>query len=244
MKIRLDIEYDGTNFKGWQRQKDQRTVQSEIENALEKIFGVKIILCGSGRTDAGVHALNQVAHFETEKNFDTKVLAKAITANVSKDIVVKKATHVSDKFHAQKSSKRKAYIYKIFNREFPNPILRNYYLHISKPLDLVYLNKISKVLIGEHNFESFKATDADTLTANREIYNACFTLIKEHYVEFFIEANGFLKQMVRNIVGTLLKFHFKKFSEKKLLEILEAKDRTKAGRTAPAKGLYLKDSYY
>ncbi len=242
-RVRIDIEYDGTGYSGWQRQPNKKTIQSELESALGVIFGSKISVVGSGRTDAGVHALNQVAHFDLPKAFEVDKLAKAMCANLPKDIVVKKAIYVPDNFHARKSCVKKSYLYKVISSQSPVAILRNYLCYTSDSIDLVYLNDLSSLFVGTHDFESFRASDANTKTSIRTVYTANWYK-NENYIEFLIEANGFLKQMIRNLVGTLLYMHSKKLPKLKFLEILEAKDRTKAFNTASAHALYLKGAYF
>lgn len=242
-RVLIYIEYDGTNYKGWQKQPTKKTLQSELEKCLRQIFKTDISIFGSGRTDAGVHALNQTAHFDIPKSFEIYKLAKAMSANLPKDIVVKHAVAVPDNFHARKSCIKKTYIYKIFNSKIPSAILRNYTTFVSYPLDIDYLNDLSRLLEGEHDFTSFKATGSNAKTAVRTIYKARWEKSGKN-IKFLIEANGFLKQMIRNIVGSLLYMQFKKMPKVKLLEIMNAKDRTKAFRTAPPQGLYLKKCHF
>ena len=242
-RVLVYIEYDGTNYKGWQTQPKKKTIQLELERCLKTIFKTNISIFGSGRTDAGVHALNQAAHFDIPKSFEINKLAKAMSANLPKDIVVKHAVAVSGSFHARKSCVKKTYIYKIFNSKVPSAILRDYSTHIPYPLDINYLNELSSLLIGKHDFTSFKATDSNAKTSTRTVYEAKWEKTKSG-VKFLIEANGFLKQMIRNIVGTLLYMQFKKMPKDKLIEIMNAKDRTKAFNTAPPQGLYLKKCYF
>ncbi len=242
-RVLIHIEYDGTNYKGWQKQPGKKTIQSELESCLKQIFKTNISVSGSGRTDAKVHALNQVAHFDMPKPFETHKIAKAMSANLPKDIVVKHASPVSHNFHARKSCIKKTYIYKIFNSQSPSSILRNYTCYVSYPLDLTYLNDLAGFLIGEHDFTSFKATNSNAKTSVRTIYQAKWEKSGSH-VKFLIEANGFLKQMIRNIVGTLLYMNLKKMPKSTLSKIIESRDRTKAFKAAPPQGLYLKRCYF
>ena len=164
-------------------------------------------------------------------------------ATLPKDIIVKRAVYVPDSFHARKSCIKKSYIYKVISSQAPIAILRKYFCHISSSIDLVYLNDLSSLLVGTHDFERFRASDANTKTSIRTVYIANWYR-SENHIEFLIEANGFLKYMIRNLVGTLLYMHSKKMSKSKFLEILKAKDRTKAFNTAPAHALYLKKAYF
>jgi len=244
--IKLTIEYDGTNFNGWQIQRaGTRTIQGEIEKALHKIFNEKITLIGSGRTDSGVHALGQVANFLTHNTrLSTTEILNALNANLPEDISILKSEDVPQKFHAQYSAKRKTYRYCILNRKERCSIQRDFNTFIPYKLNLTAIQTEAKNLIGRKDFRAFTAANPAERNASiekntvRTIYK--FQIQKKGaYLYIDIEANGFLYKMVRNIVGTLLEVGSAKLSKGSVKRILLQKDRSLAGSTAPAKGLCL-----
>ncbi len=240
--IKLTIEYDGTNFKGWQTQLHDRTIQNEIEKSSQKIFNEKIRLIGSGRTDSGVHALGQVANFKTKSSMTCEEIQKALNANLPKDIVILKVEEVSLKFHAQYDAKRKTYRYTILHRPHRCAQQRDFCLFYPHPLNLRLMRQEAQVLIGRHNFKSFQASDpskphrsTDTIRTIKhlDIRKRGDSIVIE------IEANGFLYKMVRNIIGTLLEIGNNKLLKGGIRMILVQKNRTAAGYTAKALGLTL-----
>ncbi|MCB9771952.1 MAG: tRNA pseudouridine(38-40) synthase TruA [Candidatus Omnitrophica bacterium] len=243
--IKLTIEYDGTHLSGWQMQTlDKRTVQSEIELALQIIFKKDIRITGSGRTDAGVHAQGQVANFHTDSTMKTEEIVRALNGNLPEDIVILAAQDVPKKFHAQFSAKRKTYRYTILNRQSRTALQNNFLMHLPYKLDLTLLKKEAKEIIGEKDFRSFMATDhaqknkliiKDTI---RKVYS--LKIRKENdLIHIDITANGFLYKMVRNIIGTLLEVGTGLLPPGSIKKIIKAKSRVAAGMTAPAKGLTL-----
>lgn len=249
LKVRFNVAYDGTDFCGWQRQNhgDQKSVCQSIQDALETVFNEEIALYASGRTDAGVHALNQVCHFETSKpesffkNFD---LSWALKSHLPSSIVIKDAWLAPSEFHATLSSTHKTYRYLIYNNPRRSVFLHRYADWVRKPLDIDYLNKACAYLIGEQDFKSFQSVGTPVPHTVRTIYKAQWRRKNKDVIEFVITGSGFLKQMVRNIVGTQLLLERKGLNPEKMKEIIQLKDRTKAGPPAPAQGLYLCKVYY
>lgn len=218
-----------------------------IEGALEKVFNEKISLFASGRTDAGVHALNQVCHFSTRRKIDpTKKwdLCWALNAHLPSSIVVKKAWLAPEDFHATLSATHKTYRYLIINRPRPSAHLSRYAHWARLPIDIAHLQESSKFLVGNHDFKSFQSVGTPVKDTIREIYKAEWQWRRPGVMQFSVTGSGFLKQMVRNIVGTSLMLERKGLEPSKMKEIIEAKDRTKAGPPAPAEGLYLMRVYY
>lgn len=242
--IKLMIEYDGTNYQGWQVQPKGQTLQGMIEEKLAILTGEDIRLIGSGRTDAGAHAFGQVAHFKTKSQLGVFSIQRALNSLLPSDIVIRKAEEVGEGFHARKKSIGKVYEYRILNRPIRSAFHRGYAWHIPKKLDLKVMKEATRWLIGEHDFSSFRSVGSPTRTAIRRVTRAEWKRSREGLIWFEIEANGFLKQMVRAIVGTLVDVGKGKIGAKEFRRILESRDRKKAGQTAPAHGLFLKEVKY
>ena len=242
--IRLLIEYDGTNYQGWQVQPKGPTVQGMIEEKLAWITGEAVHLIGSGRTDSGVHAFGQVANFKTKSQLDVHSIQKALNSLLSPDIVIQKAEEVEEDFHARRESKSKVYEYRILNRDIRSAFRHGYAWHISQRLDLEEMRKATLMLIGEHDFSSFRSVGSPTRTAIRRIIRADWKRGRDGLIRFEVEANGFLKQMVRALVGTLVEVGRGKIDSEEFQKILDSQDRKKAGPTAPAHGLFLKEVKY
>ncbi len=254
--IKLTIEYDGTHFSGWQVQDQRkRTVQGEIEKALKTIFKKKIRLIGSGRTDSGVHALGQVAHFKTtsptcaRQGMPTAEMLNALNANLPEDIAVLESSEVPDDFHAQYSAKRKTYRYCILNRQSRSAVKRHSCLHFPHTLNLKAMQEESKSLVGRKDFRSFMAAnpaERNTIKDKNTVRTIHAIKILKHddYIYIRIEANGFLYKMVRNIVGTLLAVGTGKLPKGSIRKILKEKNRSSAPATAASKGLCLLDVSY
>lgn len=252
-RIRFTVSYDGTDFCGWQRQtathenNTKPSVSQTITNALEKVFCHEVYLNASGRTDAGVHALNQVCHFDTTwseeklKNFN---LARAVEHKLPQSIVVKKAWLAPDDFHSTISAEKKTYRYLILNQPQPSAINARNMSWMRKPMDLDYLNECSKYFIGEHDFKSFQSVGTEVAHTVRTIHSAHWNWRNPKVAQFTITGSGFLKQMVRNIVGTQLLAFRKDWKPETMQEILMAQDRRKAGPPAEARGLYLMRVFY
>lgn len=242
-RIRLEISYDGINYNGWQKQPDGNTIQDHLERALGRIFNQEIRTIGSGRTDSQVHALAQNVHFDFSGELRSRDLAHSINSLLPADIVVQKAWRTDESFHALKSATQKTYRYKILQLERPCPMRRNQSWWLRKELDLERLNHLSQSLVGVHDFQAFQSTGTELATTVRTIYSAQWNRSGEELI-FEIMGSGFLKQMVRNIVGTVVVLAAEtkadiSVASKKLQTILDKKDRTLAAAPAPGYGLYL-----
>jgi len=242
--IKLIIEYDGTNYQGWQVQPGDPTVQGTLEEKLSRLTGERIHLFGSGRTDSGVHALGQVAHFKTQSQMDTHTIQRALNSLLPSDIMIQKVEEVGEGFHARKHSKSKVYEYRILNRKLRSVFHRGYIWHVPQKLNLAEMKKATQSLIGEHDFSAFRTVGSPTRTAVRRVIRAEWKKGRGGLIRFEIEANGFLKQMVRSIVGTLVEIGKGKKKASDLRKVLNSKDRKEAGPTAPYQGLFLKEVKY
>ena len=248
MRFAITIEYDGSNLVGWQRQTNGLSVQEVLEKALFVLTGEKKIIQGAGRTDAGVHALGQIAHFDLKKtmtmdairdglNFHIKKLYKKIKVSVLK---VKKE---KKDFHARFSAKQKTYVYKILDRRPPPAIEKKRVWHVKKKLDDKSMKKAARILVGKHDFTSFRSTECQAKSALKTIDSIKILRVREE-IQIWIKARSFLHNQVRIIVGTLVLVGRKKWEEKNIGEALKSKKRAAAGQTAPAEGLYLHSVKY
>lgn len=237
--IKMIIQYDGSNFKGFQRLKDNdNTIQGKIEDVLSKMTEEKIEIIASGRTDMGVHALGQVANFKTKSDLSVEKMQKYLYKYLPESIVVTKIEEVDDRFHSRYNAKSKIYMYRIDNSTYHNPFNRKYTYHVDKKLDLDKMKEASKYLIGKHDFSSFASSRSKKKSHVRTIESIS---IQENngLIEIYVKGNGFLYNMVRIIVGTLIEVGLNKINREDVEKILEAKDRKVACETAPAKGLFL-----
>lgn len=241
--IKITIEYDGTEYNGWQRQPSGQTIQETMEDSLKEITGEKITLHGSGRTDSGVHALAQTANFQTESDVGALEFKKGLNSILPKDIAIIYSEEAPEGFHAQFSSKSKIYIYKILNRSFRSSLLRNRVWHVPYELNLEQMRKAAAELMGEHDFSAFAQADTEVKSKVRTILKSELNR-DEHIIEFTIEANGFLKRMVRLIVGTLVQVGKGRLGPTDFKEILESGEKNKFVIAAPPQGLYLKEVKY
>lgn len=241
--VKLTIAYDGTNYSGWQFQINARTVQEEIQKALKIIMKKDIKINGSGRTDAGVHALEQVANFKADFTIPVDRIPVAMNGLLPPDIAIKKAEDVDMNFHARYSSKGKRYIYKIYNAKVRNPLYRNYSYFVNREIDINKIKEASKYFLGEHDFKAFMTKGSSIKTTVRTIYSIN-VYKRDDFIVIDYKGNGFLYNMVRIITGTLLDVNFGKINMEDLEDIIRLKDRNKAGHTVPAEGLYLAEVYY
>lgn len=246
MRYFITFSYDGTGYSGYQKQPDKKTIQNELEKVLYKLNGDKQVnVCSSGRTDAGVHALNQKAHFDMDKEYDVDILKNSVNKMLPGDIYIKKVEIVDDNFHARFNVTAKEYIYKINTGEY-NPIQKNYVYQFNKRLDVAEMERALKYLEGEHNFKSFTKSNDEISDYNRRIIQT--SLIRKtkniNEITISIMGTGFLRYMVRNIVGLLIEIGQGKYKSEDIFDILKAEDREAAGITAPPNGLYLKDVFY
>lgn len=248
---KLEIEYDGSNYCGWQVQNQckVKTIQEAIEKTLEKILREKIKLIGSGRTDAGVHALCQVANFKTNAKISLKKLQRALNSLLPDDIAITGIEEVNLNFHSRFDAKSKIYRYLILNRGCPSPFLRNRVYFYPYPLDIKLMRQEAQYLLGKHDFKAFCAAGSNTKDTIRTIKyitikKASYELKKSPLITIEIEAAGFLYNMVRNIIGTLIEIGRGRLKKGELKKILLAKDRRFAGPTAVARGLCLRKVNY
>ncbi|MBL7546025.1 MAG: tRNA pseudouridine(38-40) synthase TruA [Bdellovibrionaceae bacterium] len=249
MKIKFIVSYDGTDYCGWQKQNHGhvKSVAYVLEKALSSILNEEIGLYASGRTDAGVHAANQVCHFETTKpeSFFTNIdFAWAVNSKLPASIVIKDIWRAPGEFHSTISSEYKTYRYIVYNSDRPSVFLSRYAHWIRNAIDVDYLNSLSAMLIGTHDFKSFQSVGSEVPHTVRTIYRAQWLKTKKNTLEFRITGSGFLKQMVRNIVGTQLFLERTKEDPKSFAQIIAAKDRQQAKAPAPPQGLYLWKVYY
>lgn len=242
MRYLITFSYDGSKYGGYQKQLDINTVQSELENALTKLNNKETSIVASGRTDRGVHAINQKAHFDLDINITPDKLKMALNSLIPNDIYVKKVEEVGSDFHARYNVKSKEYIYKINLGEY-NPIEKDYIYQYGKPLDIKSMEEAISYFIGMHNFKSLVAADDIRDNYDREIISASMNIDNNILTISFV-GTGFLRYMVRNMVGLLIEIGEGKRNPKDVLTILEKEDRKASGKTAPACGLYLKEVNY
>ena len=244
MKIKLYISYDGTEYCGWQVQPNGKTVQEEIERAVELVTGEKVRVTGSGRTDAGVHAKCQVAHFITSKQtIEPQRFFKALNAHLPEDIRVTKSEQVGDEFDACRGTKRKTYVYKTYVADTILPLKERYATRLDFAVDVEKISETAKIFIGEHDFKGFCASGSSIKTTVRTIYDLKVDFNGED-LNFTITGNGFLYNMVRILVGTLIKVGEGKAEKSDVEKMLLTGERTLGGKTLPAKGLCLDSVEY
>ncbi len=266
--ILLKIEYDGTNYSGWQTQKNAKSIQSILEAAINRITGKKPDIISSGRTDAGVHALGHTVNFKTASDIPFYKLQRGLNSVLPKDIVIKEIREAPLKFHSRFDARSKVYTYTILNGPAPAAISRNYVHHVPYKLNVGLMRREAKCLMGRHDFKSFQAADAEWRDSGRyssasrrvtsknsfirdRIERSSVRTIKRldikksgDLIKITVEADGFLYNMVRNIIGTLLEVGRGKFKPGSISKILKTKDRRLAGPTALAKGLCLMEVKY
>ncbi len=236
--LKLTIEYDGTAYAGWQRQREHPTIQAALENAVATIAQTDIPVIAAGRTDAGVHAFGQVVSFRSDKPMSGEEWKRALNGVLPPDISVVSAETVPEEFHARYSARAKLYEYRILNRQERSALDRQRAWHVQKPLALAAMREAAAILVGRHDFSSFQGSPTDNENPVCEV-SRLEVLEREELVRIQVEANRFLKQMVRAMVGTLVEVGQGKREPQSMKDILEACDRRVAGYTAPAHGLYL-----
>ncbi len=237
--IKLIIEYDGKEFNGWQKQPNKLNIQGTIEQAIQRITGEEVELNASGRTDAGVHSLGQVANFKTNSELPIEKWPLALNANLKKSIVIKSAEEVEERFHSRLSCKRKTYRYIINNSKYGTAIYRNLETHIPQKLNIEKMQQAAKYFEGEHDFKAFKASGTSGKSSVRTIYKAEVLEMPNERIYIELTGNGFLYNMVRIISGTLVDVGLGKMEPQVVTSIIESKKRENAGRTLPPQGLYL-----
>ncbi len=237
-RYKLTICYDGGRYYGFQRQNGLPTVQAELERVLSTRFQENIIVQPSGRTDAGVHALNQVVHFDTEKQFDTSSFGYSINTMLPKDIAVNSCERVSDDFHARFDAKKKTYLYKVCLSKIHSPLKRLYYHICFYDLDIEKMKKACQFFIGEHDFRAFMLADEEKENTIRTIYDLHIDCEGEDLF-IYVTGNGFLHNMVRIIAGTLIDVGRGRFAPEDIIQMIDSKRHVMTGKTLEACGLYL-----
>lgn len=241
--IKLTIEYDGTSYVGWQRQRNGISIEEKIERAIGEITGEKARIIGSSRTDAGVHAKGQTANFFTLSTIHESKFPSAINSKLPYDIVILDAQEVNEDFHSRYSSLGKRYSYRILNRKQPPAYLKNYVEHCPYELDFDIMEKASGAFLGKHDFAAFKSSGGSARTSVRTITYIDLTKVGD-LITIDIEGDGFLYNMVRIIAGTLMDVGRGKIPYDSIPEIIQSRDRNRAGKTAGACGLCLEKVYY
>ena len=241
--IKLTISYDGTNYKGWQLQANGHTVQETLEQAVQKVFGKHHRLYGASRTDAGVHAKAQVAHFRTASAIPAGKVPLALNTILPEDVAIIRAEDMPPDFHSRFDAKSKVYRYYVFNSSYRDPFREKYSWRLPYRLNVALMRREAAGLVGKHDFKSFQARDKRERSSVREIRHIGIAK-KASTVMIEIEADGFLYNMARNIVGTLIDLGRGYIPEGSMKKVLEGKDRTMAGPTAPSKGLFLLNVKY
>lgn len=242
--IKLIIEYDGKGFNGWQRQPNKLNIQGEIEEAIKRVLrDDSVKLDASGRTDAGVHSLGQTANFKTNSNMPIEKIPYAINSVLKKSIVIKSAEDVDERFHSRYSCKGKTYRYIIDNSKYGSAINRDYEYHMPQKLNIENMKQAAKYFEGTHDFKGFKASGTSSKDSIRTIYKASVEE-KDSKIVIELTGNGFLYNMVRIIVGTLVDVGLGKIDKESIPKIIESKDRTLGGKTLPPQGLFLVQVYY
>lgn len=241
--IKMIVEYDGSRYYGLQKQPNKETVQSEIERAIKEVTSEEVTINYSGRTDAGVSAYGQVVSFKTNTNIPVDKLCMAINAHLKKSIIIQDVEDVQEDFHPRYSCKGKKYMYVINNSKYGSAIYRKNEYHVPQKLDVEKMKKAIKYFEGTHDFKGFKASGTSNKDSVRTIYETQIQT-KDDRIYIILRGNGFLYNMVRIITGTLIDVGLGKIQPKDIPNIIEAKDRKKAGKTVPPHGLYLMEVYY
>lgn len=255
--IKLILEYDGTNYSGWQIQKGpERSIQKILQDCIEKVSKEKVRLISSSRTDQGVHALGQVVNFKIESRLEGKIWKGALNFYLPEDIKVRHSEEVGPTFNSRYNAKSRVYSYLILNQEIPSVFLKNYTWHIPSPVNIEKMRAASLYLIGEKDLSSFRASSCGAKRPVRRIIDIRIDHTRRDLIPWIlipsggdlititIEANAFLHHMARNIVGTLIEIGKGRLSPHKMEEILKARDRTQAGPTAPPHGLFFVEVKY
>lgn len=242
--LKMIIAYEGTEYAGFQRQKSGiLTIQETLENAIFQITGEKSNLIGAGRTDAGVHAKGQVVNFKSSTHLETTPLLKALNAVLPKDIVIRDVCETDSEFHSRYSAKSKTYLYRIYIHALRPLFERNFVYHYRYQLDFDLMSQVAALIEGTHDFQCFQASGSVVKSTIRTV-NYCRLSKKESEIRLYINADGFLYHMVRNIVGTMLVVGSKRITVAEFVDIVKTGERQKAGPTAPAGGLCLEEVFY
>lgn len=246
--IKMIIQYDGTRYKGWQKQNQKGstvvTIQGKLESVLSKMTGEDIEVIGCGRTDTGVHAENYIANFFTNSDISIKDMEKYLLEYLPEDIVIKDIKKASDRFHSRYNVKSKTYVYKIVNSKYNDVFYKRFAYHVPEKLNIVEMRKGAEALIGTHDFKSFTNLKSKKNKSTVKTINSINITEENNLIQIKINGNGFLLNMVRIIVGTLIEVGLDKRKAEDIKKILESLDREKAGLKVPGKGLTLKELEY
>lgn len=242
--FKLTIEYDGTAYHGWQRQAEAPSVQAELERALGGMTRSRISVIGAGRTDAGVHALGQVANFRCATRLAPEAILKGLNSLLPADIAIRDCTLVPEGFHARFDARSKRYHYRILNRAARAAVGRDYAWFLHRPLNAEAMGRAAELLVGRHDFKAFESAGSPRAHTRRHVMAADWVEEPDRQLTFRIEADGFLRGMVRNIVGTLVMVGLGKLDSLQVGAILAGRDRRRAGAAAPARGLFLVEVRY
>ena len=243
-RIKLIVAYDGTNYSGFQIQNNAPTIEGELKKCLSALLQEDVEVIGASRTDSGVHALGNVAVFDTATRIPAEKISYALNVRLPEDIRIQNSCEVPPDWHPRYQSSIKTYEYRIYNRPFPNPVVRLYSHHVYWPLDTAKMAEAAKYLTGEHDFASFCSAGAQVQTTVRTIFEAGVQAEETGMITIRLKGNGFLYNMVRIIAGTLMEAGRGSLSPEQIRDILASCDRSKAGPTAPAKGLTLMGIQY
>jgi tRNA pseudouridine38-40 synthase len=243
MKVRIKLEYDGSNYSGWQLQVGQDSIQARLEAALERIFASHVRVHGSGRTDAGVHALGQVAAFELPRDFDLDELKRAMNALLPPDIAIIDATAASGDFDPRRDARLRAYEYRVLNRDRRSVFDYRYAWLVPSPLNLDAMNEAAGRLIGEHDFASFRSLGSEETTTLRRVYVSEWRRDRDRFI-YRVEAGSFMRHMVRTMVATMVEAGHGKLAPGQVTALIEARDRSLAPASAPPQGLFLIEVRY
>ncbi len=238
MRYRAIVEYDGTRFCGWQTQANGPTIQAAIEDALQQVAGHPVRIFAAGRTDSGVHALGQVISFNLERDITARKLHRALNSLTPPAITLRTLDVASDDFDPRRMARRRAYVYRIWNTPYPSPFWQRFAWHVQRPLDLEAMQQAANDLLGDHDFESLRASTCDARTSVRRIFISQWQR-DEQLLSYHIEATAFLRHMVRTIVGTLAEIGLGVRPVDDMPRLLAARDRGQAAATAPPEGLCL-----
>lgn len=243
MKIRIKLEYDGSNYSGWQMQIGQDSIQARLEAALERIFRNHVRVYGSGRTDAGVHALGQVAAFDLPRDFQPDELKRAMNALLPPDIAIIEASAVGADFDPRRDALLRAYEYRVLNRDQRSAFDYRYAWLVPWPLNLDAMNEASRRFVGEHDFTSFRSLGSEETTTIRRVYMSEWRLDGERFC-YRVEASSFMRHMVRTMVATMVEVGRGRLAPAQVTALIEARDRSLAPASAPPPGLFLIEVRY
>ncbi len=242
-RLLITIKYNGSSYHGWQVQKNALTIQEVFQNAAQKVFLTRPDVKGCSRTDSKVHANMYCLTLDTDMNIDSISVVRALNTYLPKDIAVVSCKEVDLDFHPRYNCRSKEYLYKIYNGEVRDPFLENFAFHYKRPIDAEYLNQQAQMFLGTHDFCGFCSIKSDVENTERTVYN--FSVERKNDMVYFkVEADGFLYNMVRIMIGTLLFINEGKIKENELADVINSKDRKRAGKTAPPQGLYLNKVNY